>query len=216
MKKVHVVLVVGLLIFCSVVSAESFTIRNGIKIGDSKETVMSLETLVPISDTKKTLIELYNGFKKEVYNQKFEFDSSEYIYYGPGPIAGIPDSKVEYHFIDDHLTCVAYQFREDDQFVDYPAISKALNQKYGDPTSNGEYPILGMAGKYGAVRYIAMNNTHRGWYADVISEEWVISAGTYDVLIEHIILVGSFDLQHCLSYSVVNKLDIPNVDPGDI
>ena len=212
-KKVLVTIVVGMLVFSSIAFAETFTIRNGINFGDSKSKVTSLETLPPNSDINFDIFSEYDLIAPHLVSNPVILAPTEYLIFGPGTIAGIPDSYVEYHFNNDKLIGFAYLFRREKGNVrtDYATISSALHSKYGQPVSDGVYNIVGIARLSDDVFRQVVGRPPRS------IKEWVIDAEDYAVKIEHSMCVNTGPMDtHWVYYFNFDASEIVEVDSDDL
>ena len=187
MKRIFILCLVCTLLFSSFASAEEFTLRNGIKFGDTMEEVKNKETLeidkfVDKIDTSE--------------NDTSSDDETKYPYSittKKGTLAGISDSYIYYQFdAEKTLRNVDYCFKSSSykDFVDndYDNVNQGLRRKYGSPlgySGGSMYIFSGTAITFAAL--IAYLYDYIDGYGDLRDyDEWVVDADGYHVKIEQV------------------------------
>jgi len=156
--------------FSSALAAEDFTLRSGIKFGDTLEEVL---------DKEKTLTCESKSATGGVFN---------------GKIAGYSGAKCIFSFDDDgKLIDMGYNFdynictSRDEMNSVYKKLYDSLKRQYGNPLGNtGDtlYLITGSAIEKAAL-IVAMVSSFDGYSADYIDyDEWVVDCDDYHVKID--------------------------------
>lgn len=219
MKKLLVVLLLSIFLFSA--SAESFSLRNGVTFSDTKADIISKETLPQYEDTALSMFNNYNEMAPLIEPTP-PLIAGEVLFFGPETVAGVPDSYVEYIVNDDGLWALGYSFRMINAYVDYQMISASMAVKYGAPIATGNYIKEGLGRTVGDLEYWA-NQELIELYVSKAVEEWVVPQSDYDVKIEHVFLkmmsfpgIETVNGKHYLTYTKVDKIDVVNVDSGDL
>ena len=161
MKKIFLLLFLLCFSFTNICFADDFIIRNGIMFGDTKNDVLSKETLTI-----------------------FENDDNKILC--GGKVAGFEKSIIVYYFNNDKLTDILYVFPECDSLdafsKQYLELYTALNNKYGTPISenNSVYSlILGIRASG-----IKKNDADYKETTQIQHTAWVVSCDGYNVKID--------------------------------
>lgn len=161
--------------FSSALAAEDFTLRSGIKFGDTLEDILAKE---------KTLT-------RDSEDDDYEGKSS---YRFKGKIAGYSDASCSFSFDDDgKLNDMEYNFNQnictsrDEMNSVYKKLYDSLKRQYGNPLGNTggtAYLITGSAiGTASTI--IALFSSIGGYSADYFDyDEWVVDCDDYNVKID--------------------------------
>jgi len=168
MKKrvVSYIIIIGVLFsFIHIISfADSFTLRNDIKFGDSYETVKNKETL-PFGEDDDSVLD----------------DGTRQVFTEEGTVAGIDDCTIMFRFSpDDRLNEMKYSYSfiksKDTIEYDYKTIYDGLKRKYGDPLNyrNGNVSLITTNAIDGAIGLVALFNA-MDIAADYLDyNEWIV------------------------------------------
>lgn len=167
MKKRILILVISILVLSIINSAiaDEFTLRNGVKFGDSMDDVKSKETLNLSSFSGDTFL-------------RYE-----------GTLAGISGGMLFYHFDSElKLNDVEYRYsglleREIKEY--YPLLLQGLEDKYGAPLENKDgtmYPIT--TGALETIDFYVALGKQRGDAGYDDYAEWVVDVDDYYVKID--------------------------------
>ena len=194
MRKTHVFVLIFFLISivfsASSSLAESFELRNGITFNSSREEIKAKEQLPLQREAKK------------------------WIRFGPGTIAGIENSTVEYDFNDEnHMTNIHISLNlKQSQFGWISAfndVNLILQKKYGDPIDldfEEMYPYRGK-GAETLEQLIEVTVAFGGSY-EYLYNEWAIETDEGLIKIEHYSMVSvsksgkNTDANHSLVYTL--------------
>ncbi len=207
-KYISIILIVILSVLVLSVSAEEFTLRNGIVFEDSMEEVLSKET-IPIAEKDTEFGDKY-AENKYPYSIKTKEDT----------VAGISGTMIIYHFDKEKkLREVVYVFPNSKigDFVDncYTLINGGLVRKYGTPLgyTNGTcYVVTGDALESAAevIQLVKMFGKPAGIRS---YDEWIVSCNSYNVKIEQVeyyTVPSSYTYYHRVSYTYFSNDTIQN------
>lgn len=174
--------------FSSALAAEDFTLRSGIKFGDTLEDILAKEkTLTRDSDDDD-----YEGKK----SYRFE-----------GKIAGYSDADCKFSFDDDgKLIDMEYLFDSDtrDEMSDvYKKLYDSLKRQYGTPLGNTGGSLYSFTGStFDSLFAALVVGQYSGWKVDYVDyDEWVVDCDGYHVKID---MVSYYTIAEYLkSYKVV-------------
>lgn len=176
LKRVLLVTIILSILLSPGALAETFSIRNGITFGMTKEQVKKIETMKVSS----------------------EWTDGTYLSYKNITISGIKNSILEYHFENKKLINFTMLFNDNATKAthekDYKTLNAALKDKYGKPLgyANGKTAEL-VSGYLDAQISIALLDKMLGGKLQykVTYDEWLIPTDDGKVKIEHVLFTSN-------------------------
>lgn len=187
-KRFFIVAIIISILVCPMASAETFSIRNGITFGMTKEEVKKAENMKVSIDGKNSYFMSY---------QKVE-------------IAGIKNSTLEYLFEKNKLIGINMLLNTDAAKLtlekEYRALSSSLKDKYGKPLGykNGKTADLTSSYLSAQITTADLDKLLGGKLGYKISyEEWLIPIQDGKVKIEHVLFTAKSNKEcaHSLYYT---------------
>ena len=193
---------------------ETFTLRNNIRFGDSSETVKQKEplTLDDVTDSEKKV------------NGELSLSSSNEL----TTLAGIDRSYVAYHFANDKLNTVTYNYRHDIKgernavmlvvINDYSNIETALDEKYGAALDEDDiYASIdtdiaaAFSELHATMQIVAFLNNKKSSGTELKVSERIVHEDDGAVKIDHVVF-GVDDLfLHSLCYRYYTATEIDDI-----
>lgn len=189
MKRFFIILLSMLILLPNIAIGEDFSLRNGIKFGDSIDDVLNKETVsIDKIDRKIGIVNTVRG-----------------------SISNISGTYVQYMFDDGKLNQMNYRYPSGGELLasmSYELINNGLIEKYGQPLNDRQKETVVQRGLLLNASFIVVFSN--GYIQS--SDEWFIKKNGYGVKIEHVSYYDGKEFQHDLSYAIVSDDELKKLE----